>query len=96
MMDWVTVVAEERFQREFPAKALAEVTITTQDGRSLTSGVLSARWDPASALPTDDELRAKFRWLAAPVVGEEKARQIESLVWRREEHHLNEFIQIST
>ena len=31
MMDRVTVVAEERFQREFPAKALAEVTITTHD-----------------------------------------------------------------
>jgi hypothetical protein len=85
-------VTEHRFQREFPVKALAEVSIETHDGRILTSGVMSARWDTESALPTDEELSAKFHCLVAPVMGAGQARQIESLVWRLEEHPLRELV----
>ena len=92
MMDRITVAAEERFQREFPGKALAEVSIETQEGRVLTSGVMSARWDTESALPTDDELSAKFHWLVAPIMGAGKARQIETLVWQLDEHRLRELV----
>ena len=82
MMDRVEVAVEDRFQVEFPAKALAEVTIETCDGRSFRSGVMSATWDPASTLPTDDELREKFHWLVEPVVGAERAEAIEAMIWR--------------
>jgi 2-methylcitrate dehydratase PrpD len=82
MMDRVDVVVEDRFQVEFPAKALADVLIETQDGRSFRSGVMSARWDPASSLPTDDELREKFHWLVEPVVGAKQAEAIGDLIWR--------------
>ena len=92
MMDRITVAAEGRFQREFPGKALAEVSIEAYDGSIFTSGVMSARWDTASTLPTDDELSAKFHWLAVPVVGTAKAQQIESLAWRLEEHRLRDLI----
>jgi hypothetical protein len=81
-MDQVEVVVEDRFQVEFPAKALAEVVIETRDGRSFCSGVMSAAWDPASTLPTDEELREKFHWLVEPVVGTERAAAIEDLIWR--------------
>jgi 2-methylcitrate dehydratase PrpD len=84
-MDRVEVVVEERFQVEFPAKALAEVIIETRDGRSFCSGVMSATWDPASTLPTDDELREKFRWLAEPVLGGERTEAIEATIWRFDE-----------
>jgi 2-methylcitrate dehydratase PrpD len=96
MMDRITVAAEERFQREFPGKALAEVSIEAYDGSIFTSGVMSARWDTASTLPTDDELSAKFHWLAVPVVGTAKARQIEGLAWRLEEHRLSDLIGLCT
>jgi 2-methylcitrate dehydratase PrpD len=85
VMDRVEVVVEERFQVEFPAKALAEVIIETRDGRSFCSGVMSATWDPASTLPTDDELREKFRWLAEPVLGGERTEAIEATIWRFDE-----------
>jgi hypothetical protein len=55
---------------------------------------MSARWDTESALPTDEELSAKFHWLVAPIVGAEKARQIESLVWRLEEHRMRELVAL--
>jgi 2-methylcitrate dehydratase PrpD len=96
MMDRVTAAADERFQREFPGKALAEVSIEAYDGSIFTSGVMSARWDTASTLPANDELSAKFHWLAAPVVGIAKARQIESLVWRFDEHRVSDLIGLCT
>ena len=82
MMDKVTVIVEDRFQKEFPAKALAEVMIETNQGCVLKSGVISASWDPASRLPTDAELTAKFHWLVDPVVGAGRAGEIEMLIWR--------------
>ena len=81
MMDRIDVVAEERFQKKFPARALAEVRIQTRDGRNLRSGILSARWDPGSQLPTDAELIEKFHWLTRPVLGTEKAKEIENMIW---------------
>lgn len=85
MMDRIDVVAEERFQKEFPERALAEVRIQSTDGRNFSSGVLSARWDPGSQLPTDAELIEKFHWLTRPVLGTEKAGEIEKIIWTFEE-----------
>jgi 2-methylcitrate dehydratase PrpD len=84
LMDKVDAVAEERFQKQFPAKALAEVRIETKDGQTFSSGTVSARWEPSSGLPSDGELIEKFYWLAEPIVGIEKARKIERMIWEFE------------
>ncbi len=84
LVDRVEVRTADRFNRAFPARALAEVVIETADGRSLSSGVVSARWDPESGLPTDEALEAKFRWLVAPILGDEKAARIAEMVWNFE------------
>ncbi len=81
IMDKIEVIAERRFQEKFPAKALAEVRIETGNGKSFNSGAMSARWEPSSGLPSDNELVEKFHWLAAPVVGIEKAKEIELMIW---------------
>jgi len=60
MMDKIQIISEERFQKEFPARAESEVEITTSTGSKFSSGVMSARWDPHSSLPTDRELANKF------------------------------------
>ncbi len=80
MMDRIEIVAEERFQRDFPLKAESEVEITTTSGERFSSGVMSARWDLHSSLPTDRELSEKFSWLASPVLGSEKAASLVRLV----------------
>ena len=84
LMDKVDVVAEGRFQKQFPAKALAEVHIETEDGQTFSSGTVSARWEPSSGLPSDSELVEKFYWLAEPIVGIEKAKEIEYMIWEFE------------
>ena len=60
LMDRIDVTTADRFNREFPAKALAAAAIVTRNGRSLKSGVMSATWDTSSGLPTDEELETKF------------------------------------
>ncbi len=80
MMERIAVTTEDRFQQAFPAKALAEVAIETTDGRHFASGTRSAIWDPSSTLPSDEELSAKFRWLAGPVIGAERTRTVASMI----------------
>ena len=83
-MDKIEVVVESCFQEVFPAKALAEVHVETRDGITFNSGTMSARWEPSSGLPSDNELVEKFYWLAEPIVGMEKAKKIESMIWEFE------------
>ena len=84
IMDKIEVVAESTFQEVFPAKALAEVYVETRDGKTFRSGTISARWEPYSGLPSDNELVEKFYWLAEPIVGIKKAKEIEFMIWEFE------------
>jgi 2-methylcitrate dehydratase PrpD len=69
------------FEERFPAGAVASVEITTTAGKRVDSGVVEARWEPPDTLPTDDELREKFVWLARPVLGDARARSLLDLFW---------------
>lgn len=94
MMDRITIVAEERFQQNFPLKAESEVAIKTKSGRSFNSGVISSRWDTHSLLPSDEELTEKFIWLTAPIIGHGKAKSLKELLQRFEkvesmDHYFN-------
>ncbi|MBW2249040.1 MAG: MmgE/PrpD family protein [Deltaproteobacteria bacterium] len=81
MMDKISIIAQDRFQKEFPAKAESEVEITTTAGSVFSSGVMSARWDPHSTFPKDLELENKFLWLVSPVLGKTKAESLVKLIW---------------
>lgn len=95
MMDKISIQAEERFQENFPARAESEVEIVTRQGDVLRSGVMSARWDTATVLPTDGELTDKFRWLVEPVLGPEKADALEAAVWALDrEKSLDHFFEL--
>ncbi len=84
LMDQVEVIAASALQERFPREALAEVQIETKSGAIFKSGIMAARWEPVSGLPTDPELIDKFHWLAAPIVGGSKAQEIKALIWRME------------
>jgi 2-methylcitrate dehydratase PrpD len=60
----IQFVFREEFQREFPARRLAEVLLRA-GGESLASGVVAAHGDPTDPL-SDAEMQAKFRRYAAP------------------------------
>jgi 2-methylcitrate dehydratase PrpD len=81
MMDKIQIIAQDRFQKEFPQKAESEVEITTTAGKLFSSGVMSARWDPHTTFPTDMELEKKFLWLTSPVLGKSQAESLVNLIW---------------
>ncbi|MCP4670949.1 MAG: MmgE/PrpD family protein, partial [Desulfobacula sp.] len=81
MMDKIQIIAQDRFQKGFPDKAESEVEITTTKKAVFSSGVMSARWDIHSTLPTNKELENKFLWLTTPVLGETRAASLVKLIW---------------
>ena len=74
-----TVTEDYAFSDRFPYERWARLRITLQDGRTLVSEPARARGNPENPL-SDDELRAKYRELAAPVLGTERAARIERAV----------------
>ena len=64
------------FVRRFPAERWARVRIALRDGRTLVSTPARARGNPENPL-SDDELGAKYRELATPVLGAERTTRIE-------------------
>jgi 2-methylcitrate dehydratase PrpD len=76
----VMMLAEApEFSRRFPVERWARVRITLRDGRTLVSEPARARGNPENPLP-ENELRAKYRELAEPVLGPQRAERIEGLV----------------
>jgi 2-methylcitrate dehydratase PrpD len=82
LMRRVEAEVAPEFEAEFPTKAAAEVIVETTAGQSFRSGRVEARWEPPDCLPSDEELAAKFRWLADPVIGTEPAEALCEAIWR--------------
>ena len=79
LLEMMTLTEDAEFSRRFPAERWARVRIMLRDGRTLTSEPARARGNPENPL-ADDELRAKYRALAQPVVGTARTERIETLV----------------
>lgn len=75
----VEAAVSSDLERRFPAEALCEVELLMHDGTIYRSGVCGARGDPSDPLSAD-ELRDKFRRLAEPVIGPERAEAVERTV----------------
>jgi 2-methylcitrate dehydratase PrpD len=74
-----TATEDAEFVQRFPAERWARVRISLRDGRRLVSAPARAPGNPENPL-SDDELRAKYRELAAPVLGTERTARIEHAV----------------
>lgn len=69
------------YDAAFPAQRFSDVTLIMNDGRRLSSGSVEAEGDPEN--PIDNQiLLAKFKQLAAPVLGEERAERIQQNVMK--------------
>ncbi len=60
---------------------MAQVVVTLRDGRSHDSGPVRFELYPAGGW-SREEMDAKFRWLAAPVIGEHGAGELLGWLWR--------------
>jgi len=63
----------------FPAKRIAEVTVVLRDGTRLESGPVEAHGSAEDPM-TDAEVSGKFRAYAGPVIGADKAVELEALI----------------
>ena len=75
----MALTEDAEFSRRFPAERWARVRITLRDGRTLVSDAERARGNPENPIK-DDELRAKYRGLAVPALGADRATRIENAV----------------
>jgi len=79
LADAVTLSEGDAYNARFPAERWAHVSVATADGRTFASEPTTARGDPDAPLARE-EIAAKFHAIAAPVVGEGRARAIEQAV----------------
>ena len=78
----VEVLDDPEYSRRFPLERIARVRIEGESGEQLDSGEATVPWDEAtSPPPTDDELRAKYRWLAGEGLPAARASEIEDAAW---------------
>lgn len=79
ILETIALEEDAEFSRRFPAERWARLAITLGGGRTLVSEPAQARGSPENPL-VDDELVAKYRALAMPVLGEGRTARIEALV----------------
>lgn len=73
--DKITITQNEEYERLYPARSLASVTVELKDGRTVSAEV--DRSEISRYLtPTDAEIAAKFSLVATPILGEAKTRRI--------------------
>ena len=69
------ITESEECNRRFPAERISEVTLYLKNGTSIHSGIATAIGDPEDP-PSIEEMTAKYRTLAGPVIGTEVAVEI--------------------
>ncbi len=81
LMRRVTVSLDPEIADAYPRRRPARVRVTLRDGRVLEHFQPTRKGDPDMPL-SDDELSAKFRELAAPVLGNAPAEALLAGLWR--------------
>lgn len=90
--DKVRMTVNEDYERQYPARSLARVTLRLRNGESYSQeGDRSAR--ARYLTPTDQDIEEKFRLIATPVLGRSKTDRVVALVQKFETlDHVRELI----
>ncbi|MFQ5589694.1 MAG: MmgE/PrpD family protein [Phycisphaerae bacterium] len=79
----VKVVANDEFEKAFPARQCTNVTITTTDGKTYSHRIDVPKGDPRDPM-TLEELRVKFDALAEPIMTVPRRKELERTVFELE------------
>ena len=79
MLARISVRVDPEIDALFPERRAGQVTVTLKDGRQFESGLTEASGGPDPA-PTREEIVAKYRAFAGPVLGEARTAAIEAAV----------------
>jgi len=77
----IELFEDHQFSSRFPAQRIARVIIETKDDERYDSGKVEARWDSDDP-PSDQELMDKFRRLAQEVLPDDRAVELEKMIWQ--------------
>ncbi|HQQ70814.1 MAG TPA: MmgE/PrpD family protein, partial [Alicycliphilus sp.] len=80
LMARIRLSVDPALDANFPGQRAARLRVTTADGRQAEYLQPTRKGDPEQPL-TDEELSGKFMELAAPVVGDERARTLLGGLW---------------
>ena len=83
LMRRVDVALDPALDATFPGQRAARVSIVARDGRRAEHLQPTRKGDPDAPL-SDPELEAKYLELAAPVIGDQRARALLARLWRLE------------
>ena len=90
----IKVVADPEIDAMFPGVKRARVTITDNDGKSLTAQVDHAKGSPQNPM-SDKEIISKFRANSAGVLNQDQQDKVIDLTWRFEElDDLTEYMEL--
>jgi 2-methylcitrate dehydratase len=90
----IRVVADPEIDALFPGVKRARVTITDNDGKSLTAQVDHAKGSPQNPM-SDEEIISKFRANSAGVLNQEQQDKVIDLTWRFDElDGLTEYLEL--
>jgi 2-methylcitrate dehydratase PrpD len=78
----VQLIEDDECNKRFPQQQTARVELELIDGGLLDSGVVFAPWDVMDVHATDDELQDKFHWLVSKHLPQERAHELETLLWQ--------------
>eukprot|EP00930_Biecheleria_cincta_P016638 TRINITY_DN1344_c0_g3_i1.p1 TRINITY_DN1344_c0_g3~~TRINITY_DN1344_c0_g3_i1.p1 ORF type:complete len:441 (+),score=96.81 TRINITY_DN1344_c0_g3_i1:53-1375(+) len=84
------------YTQEFPLKCIQDITVTFQDGSTITKTGLESPWDAGERAPTDEQIKTKFKTLGEPVLGEKWAELYGVLEKLDEVNDLNEVVKLLT
>lgn len=75
LMDKIELIADSRFDEDFPEVAKSEVKVTDYEGNTYSSGEVQAKGDWDNPL-SDEEIKDKFFWLATQLKSKPQAENI--------------------
>ncbi len=80
LSDSIELINDPDLSAQFPAHRFARVELHTRSGEVYTSQETEPKWEPTDP-PSDEELLAKFRWLAGAHDTEPEIQAFEALLW---------------
>jgi len=84
------------YTQEFPLKCIQDITVTFEDGSTITKVGLESPWDAGERAPTDEQIKGKFKTLGEPVLGKQWEVLFSALEKLEDVGDVNEVVKLLT
>ena len=95
MLKNINLTIDPEIDMQFPTRRAAHICVTTKSGQIVQHYQQTRKGDPDLPL-SDGELNEKFTELTAPVLGENKTKELLKNLWRLDEINLSDCLVHAT